>query len=73
MYNQFETLPPPPSIPRAFNFKVAPWSREFDILNLRGGEFDKGGEFESRSQFARFCQSALSGARTSVIRSEKLT
>ena len=70
MYDRFETLPPPP----AFNFKVAPWNREFDILNLCGGEiFDKGGEFESKSQFARFCQSALSGARTSVIRSEKLT
>ena len=68
MYNQFETMPPPsPGIPRAFDFKVAPWSREFDILNLCGGEF------ESKSQFARFCQSALSGARTSVIRSEKLT
>ena len=62
MYDQFETFPPP-----AFNFKVAPWSREFDILNLRGGEIF-GGEYESKSQFARFCQSALSGVRTSVIR-----
>ena len=51
MYNQFVTMPPPP--PRAFDFKVAPWNREFDILNLCGEEF------ESKSQFARFCQSAL--------------
>ena len=47
MYDQFQTLPPPPGIPRAFDFKVSPGSREFDIPNLLHGE-----EFESKSQFA---------------------
>ena len=35
--------PPPPGIPREFDFKSSPGSREFDVLGLPcGGAFDNG-------------------------------
>ena len=36
-------IPPPPGIPREFDFKSSPGSREFDVLGLPcGGAFDNG-------------------------------
>jgi hypothetical protein len=41
--DQFKTSSSPPGIPREFDFKSSPGSREFDVLGLPcGGAFDNG-------------------------------